>query len=116
MVQTSVKFSLDFYMRGSWLALHPCQLSRDRNLELIIQSRRVFFSVSVHSGFRRLKEDQLPRLIAKIEEFFPNYAKDKKHVQKIVDIVNCCVYDERLVSVNLFCLTSALLLSIQQKR
>lgn len=65
-------------------------------------NRRVDFSVSVHSGIRRLKEDQLPRLIAKIEEFFPKYAKDKKHVQKIVDIVNSCVYDERLVSLCLF--------------
>lgn len=52
-----------------------------------------------HSGFRRLKKDQVPRLIAKIEEFFPKYAKDKKHVQKIIDIVNRCVYDERLITV-----------------
>lgn len=58
----------------------------------------VDFCVSLYSGFRRLKEDQLPRLIAKIEESFPKYAKDEKHVQKIVEIVNSCVYDERLVS------------------
>lgn len=67
--------------------------SPDRKVDVGVK-----FSVSVYSGFRRLKEDQLPRLIAKIEESFPKFAKDKKHVQKIVDIVNCCVYDERLVS------------------
>lgn len=72
-------------------------------------------SVSVHSGFRRLKEDQLPRLIAKIEEFFPKYAKDKKRIQKIIDIVNCCVYDERLVG-NLYELVTALLFNMQEKR
>ncbi|KAJ7392349.1 hypothetical protein OS493_012008 [Desmophyllum pertusum] len=51
------------------------------------------------SGFRRVKEDQLPRLKAKIEESFPNFAEDEKHVQKIIDIVNSCVYDERLITV-----------------
>jgi len=59
-------------------------------------------SVSVHSGSRSLKQDQLPRLIAKIEEFFPKYAKNKRRIQKIIDIVNCCVYDERLVRFCLF--------------
>ena len=59
---------------------------------------RVDLFVSIYSGFRRVKEDQLPRLKAKIEESFPKFAEDEKHVQKIIDIVNSCVYDERLVS------------------
>ena len=95
--------SIQYYRRvlSSFPILH---VSHSRNLEFIIKllNRRFYFSVSIDSGCRRLKKDQLPRLIAKIEEFFPKYAKDKKHVQKIIDIVNCCVYDERLVSESLF--------------
>ena len=55
--------------------------------------------VCVDSGFRRVLEDQLPRLIAKIKESFPKFAENEKFIQKIVDIVNSCIYDERLVSV-----------------
>lgn len=51
------------------------------------------------SGFRRVLEDQLPRLIAKIKESFPKYAEDENYIQKIVDIVNSCIYDERLITV-----------------
>lgn len=49
---------------------------------------------------RQVKKDQLPRLTAKIRESFPKFAGDESYVQKIVDIVNSCVYDEHLVSSN----------------
>lgn len=49
---------------------------------------------------RQVKKDQLPRLTAKIRESFPKCAGDESYVQKIVDIVNSCVYDEHLVSSN----------------
>ena len=54
--------------------------------------------LSVFRGSRRLQEDQLPRLIAKIKEFFPKHADDGNYIQKVVEIVNSCIYDERLVS------------------
>ena len=40
----------------------------------------------------------MPRLIAKIKESFPKFAEDENYIQKIVDIVSSCIYDERLVS------------------
>lgn len=52
----------------------------------------------VDSGVRRVQGDQLPRLIAKIQESFPKFAEDEKYIQNIVEIVNSCIYDERLVS------------------
>lgn len=57
-----------------------------------------FCSFCVDSGFRRVLEDQMPRLVAKIKESFPKFAEDENYIQKIVDIVSSCIYDERLVS------------------
>ena len=56
---------------------------------------KVFFRVD--SGFRRVSEDHLPRLVTKIKESFPKYAGDEEYIKKIVSIVNSCIYDERLV-------------------
>ena len=68
------------------------------HIKKLIFQRVDCFCCFVFSGFRRVLEDQLPRLIAKIKESFPKYAEDENYIQKIVDIVNSCIYDERLVS------------------
>ena len=60
----------------------------------------------VNSGVCQVSEDQMARLIAKIKESFPKYDGDEGHIKKIVDIVNSCIRDERLVriySAHFFC-------------
>lgn len=51
------------------------------------------------NGCRRVPKDRLSPLITKIKESFPKYAGNEEDIKEIVDIVDSCIYDERLITV-----------------